>query len=114
MSKSNCFGDVPLNNAVILWNGKIEAERGKDFAVAVVPEHQERTWGKWDFAMDTGAVICGWEKLSPEQRLIHLYKTAVGMILTDEIPAETVFEAFSVIPEFRESVKRQWHSEVKP
>lgn len=98
------FGDVPLQNAMIIWNGTRDCEENYPLGVAVVPHPERRESEKWNLLNSCCASFCEWKTWTTSQQLLQLYVEAWHIVCRDGITPEMMHNALMVVPEYRETL----------
>jgi len=98
------FGDVPLYDAMITWNGLADVSATYKLGIAIVPHPEPDFCRHWKLSNSAGACYTYWRELSTPRRLLQLYTEAWHIVGRDLVPMEMVHDALLVIPEYRDTL----------
>jgi hypothetical protein len=104
MKDYKVFGDVPLQNAMIIWNGTHDCDDRRPFGIAVVPHPERPESRQWNLQNSCCAPFAEWKTWPTGRQLLNLYVDAWHIICRDGITPEMMHDALSVIPEYRETL----------
>lgn len=104
-SNMSIFGNVPLKIAMIGWTPKWR-KSGIQGKIIIIPKtNDRRDWfGYFGVTNSAGACDTYWQEMTDKERLLQLYIEFWHIISRDGILPKDVHAAFTVIPEYRDSL----------
>lgn len=99
--------DVPLSNAMILWDHEGLADKPPILVVGDPSDNDV------EYSSSTGACNSDWLEADDIGRLLRLFAIFIQITVEDGIAPKDVHEAFSVIPEYRFALHRGMFDETE-